>query len=44
MGSVVHVGRKGIMLLGRPRLKVDDNIKVGLQKIGCEGMHYVKVA
>jgi hypothetical protein len=29
---------KGKRPLGRPRIRWEDNIKIGLQEVGCEGM------
>jgi len=30
--------------LGRPRRRLEDNIKVDLQKVGCEGMNWIELA
>ena len=30
--------------LGRPRLRWDDNIKMGLQEVGCGGMDWIELA
>jgi len=30
--------------LGRPRLKREDNIKMGLQEVGCGGMDWIELA
>ena len=30
--------------LGRPRHKWEDNIKMGLQEVGCEGMDRINLA
>jgi len=30
--------------LGRPRHRWEDNIKMGLQKVGCEGMDWIDMA
>ena len=30
--------------LGRPRHRWEDNIKMDLQKVGCEGMDWIDVA
>ena len=29
---------------GRPRRRSEDNIKIDLQKVGCEGMDWIAVA
>jgi hypothetical protein len=31
-------------LLGRPRRRWDDNIKVDIQQVGCGGMDWIEVA
>ena len=36
--------REGKRPLGRPRLRWEDNIEIGLQEVGCEGMDWVDVA
>jgi hypothetical protein len=41
----VLVGKtEGNSPLGRPRGRWDDNIKIGLQKVGCEDMDWVDLA
>ena len=30
--------------LGRPRRRWEDNIKIDLQEVGCEGMHWIDLA
>jgi len=30
--------------LGRPRRKSEDNIKMDLQEVGCEGMDWIELA
>ena len=30
--------------LGRPRRRWDDNIKMDLQEVGCEGMDWIQLA
>jgi len=30
--------------LGRPRLRLEDNIKIDLQSVGCGGMEWIEVA
>ena len=30
--------------LGRPRRRWEDNIKVDLQEVGCEGMDWIELA
>jgi hypothetical protein len=40
----VLVGKpEGKRLLGRPRLRLEDNINTDLQKVGCRGMNWIKV-
>jgi len=36
--------REGNRKLGRPRCRWEDNIKMDLQEVGCEGMDYKDVA
>ena len=47
-GEGVHrvlVGKsEGKILLGRPRRRWEDNIKMDLQEVGCGGMEWIKVA
>ena len=47
-GRVVYrvlVGRPvGKRPLGRPRRRWDDNIKMDLQEVGCEGMDWIEMA
>ena len=41
----VLVGKpEGKRPLGRPRRRWDDNIKMNLQEVGCEGMDWIEVA
>ena len=41
----VLVGKpEGKRLLGRPRHKWEDNIKMDLKEVGCGGMDWVKLA
>jgi len=41
----VLVGRlEGKRPLGRPRRRWEDNIKLDLQEVGCEGMDWIDVA
>ena len=35
---------EGKRLLGRPRRRWDDNIKMGLQDVGCGGMDWIDLA
>jgi hypothetical protein len=35
---------EGKKLLGRPRLKWEDNMKLELQKVGCGGMDWFELA
>jgi len=35
---------EGQRLLGRPRHRWEDNIKMDLQGVGCEGMDWIDVA
>jgi hypothetical protein len=35
---------EGTRSLGRPRLRWEDNIKMGLQKVRCGGMDWIDVA
>jgi hypothetical protein len=35
---------EGKGLLGRPRRRWEDNIKLDLQKVGCEGMDWIDLA
>ena len=40
----ILVGKpEGKRLLGRPRHRWEDNIKVDLQEVGCEGMDCIKL-
>jgi hypothetical protein len=40
----VLVGKlEGKRLLGRPRRRWEDNIKMDLQELGCEGMDWIKL-
>ena len=47
-GRGVHrvlVGKpEGKKLLGRPRPRWEDNIKMDLQEVGCGGMDWIKLA
>ena len=41
----VLVGKsEGKSLLGRPRRRWEDNIKIDLQEVGCGGMDWIEVA
>ena len=41
----VLVGKpEGKRLLGRPRYRWEDNIKMDLQEVGCGGMGWIKLA
>jgi len=42
----VHTGFRwgGNRPLGRPRHKWEDNIKMGLQEVGCVGMEHIDLA
>ena len=41
----VLVGKpEGKRPLGRPRLRWEDNIKMGLQEVGCGGMDWIELA
>jgi len=41
----VLVGKpEGKRPLGRPRHRREDNIKIDLQEVGCEGMDWIKLA
>jgi hypothetical protein len=41
----VLVGKpEGQWQLGRPRRRWEDNIKMGLQEVGCEGMDWIDLA
>jgi hypothetical protein len=41
----ILVGRpKGKILLGRPRCRCVDNIKIDLREIGWDGMHWIDLA
>jgi len=41
----VLVGKpEGKRPLGRPRRRWEDNIKMGLQKVGCGGMDWIRLA
>ena len=35
---------KGKRPLGRPRRKLEDNIKMGLQEVGCGGLDWIALA
>ena len=41
---VLVVKTEGKRALGRPRRKWEDNIKMGLQEVGCEGMERIDLA
>ena len=47
-GRGVHkvlVGKpEGQRLLGRPRCRWEDNIKMDLQEVGCDGMEWIVLA
>jgi len=41
----VLVGKpEGKRILGRPRLRCEDNIKVNFQEVGCEGTDWIDLA
>jgi len=41
----VLVGKpEGKRQRGRPRLRWDDNIKIDLPEVGCEGMNWIELA
>jgi len=41
----VLVGKsEGKRLLGRPRRRWEDNIKMDLQEVGCRGMDWIELA
>ena len=41
----VLVGKpEGKRLLGRPRRRWEDNIKMDLQEVGCGGMNWIELA
>ena len=45
MGRVSCMGeRRGKRLLGRPRHRWEDNIKMDLQEVGCGGMDWRELA
>ena len=35
---------EGKRLLGRPRRKWENNIRMGLQEVGCEGIDWIELA
>jgi hypothetical protein len=35
---------EGLCPLGRPRRRCEDNIKMGLQEVRCEGMDWIELA
>ena len=35
---------EGKRLLGRPRRRLEDNIKMDLQEVGCGGMDWIELA
>ena len=35
---------EGIRSLGRPRHRWEDNIKMDLQEVGCEGLEWIELA
>ena len=35
---------EGMKLLGRPRRRWEDNIKMDLQEVGCRGMDWIELA
>jgi len=41
----IFVGKpKGMWPLGRPRRRLEDNIRMNLKEIWCEGVHWMHVA
>ena len=41
----ILVGKpEGMRPLGRPRKRCEDNIKMDLQEVGCEGMDWIDLA
>ena len=41
---IVLVGKpEGRRPLGRPRLRIEDNIKMDLQEVGCGGMDWIEL-
>jgi hypothetical protein len=41
----VLVGKpEGKIPLGRPRRRLENNIKIGLQEVGCGGMNWMELA
>ena len=40
---VLAVKHEGKRPLGRPRHKWEDNIKMDLQEVGCEGMDWIRL-
>jgi hypothetical protein len=56
MGHVARIGKnrgvyrvlvgkpEGMRPLGRPRHRWDDNIKMGLRKVGCGGIYWIDLA
>ena len=44
MYSVLVGKPEGKRLLGRPRRRWEDNIKMDLQEVGCGGMNWIELA
>jgi hypothetical protein len=42
--SVLLKKPEGKRPLGRPRLRLEDNIKIDLQEMKCEGMDWIELA
>jgi hypothetical protein len=39
-----QVSKASLRPLGRPRRRLEDNIKMGLQEVGCGGMDWIELA
>jgi len=45
VGHVARMGKpEGKRPLGRPRRRLEDNIKIDLQEVGCGGMDWIEMA
>ena len=44
MYMILVGGPEGKRPLGRPRSRWEDNIKMDLQEVGCEGMDWIELA